>query len=527
MRSRVQATGALAGVLLLSQGAFSRLPPRPGQCSRMRLPTATLHFGMLQLSPFKSTSRTLWRIIALAAALRLGVACLAWAVNGSAAGFHAPDTELYVRGAEQLWRHGEFTIDGDAEILRTPGYSVMLIPGVVLGQVEWVAILLQTALCCVSVFLVYRIGFELTGREDCGLWAAALYAVNPLSVLYCTKILTETLFATATLVVVEGLIRYVREPRWTSICIVGVVLSASVYVRPIAYFLPLLVLALLIAAAIRSGDRGVRFGHAAALAVIVIACVGAWQWRNARLTGYANFSAISDEDVYFQHAAAVVAAQQGITLPASQSQLEAAHEARYPELRFRGTGRPVAERYPILRREGIRVVLGAPMTYAIIHAKGTVRTLLGTGTTQWFRLFGRSSVDRVTLVDSANEGTLLAPMMRLYRRHPWSFAINAALAIWLAAQWLFAGWALLSKRQILMWPTLVVVGVIGYHVALGGGPVGEHRFRHPVMSLICVLAACGIIRTMESERVRRWLRSPHVDSRERSPVCPRPLTAGE
>jgi hypothetical protein len=63
---------------------------------------------------------------------------------------------------------------------------------------------------------------------------------------------------------------------------------------------------------------------------------------------------------------------------------------------------------------------------------------------------------------------------------------------------------------------LLVCG-IAYLVAVGGGPVGYGRFRHPAMPLLAILAAIGL---MQVRGRLRWHR--HVPRAHAASVAPPP-----
>ena len=79
---------------------------------------------------------------------------------------------------------GRYTRDGLPEIFRFPGYPILLMPGPLLGYPEIVAIAFQIMLSCLTVFLVYKIALMLFQRTDIAVFSAALYALEPLSVVY-------------------------------------------------------------------------------------------------------------------------------------------------------------------------------------------------------------------------------------------------------------------------------------------------------------------------------------------------------
>src|SRR6266852_7004003 len=138
----------------------------------------------------------LWYILGVALFVRSFIPIVVHLYSRDITIFHAPDTASYVEPARQLIAHGRFfASDGTPEIIRTPGYPMLLILGLSLDRLELVTIALQILISCFTVYLVYRTADLLFETEGIALLAAALYAVEPLSILYTSILITETLFA--------------------------------------------------------------------------------------------------------------------------------------------------------------------------------------------------------------------------------------------------------------------------------------------------------------------------------------------
>lgn len=112
------------------------------------------------------------------------------------AAFTAPDTRTCGGPATELLHHGTFTTQGRPEVFRTPGYPLLLLPGLGTGQLTAVTIAIQIALSLLTVAGVFALALAVTVTENARAAAAAagVYAVEPLSVEYASLLLTETLF---------------------------------------------------------------------------------------------------------------------------------------------------------------------------------------------------------------------------------------------------------------------------------------------------------------------------------------------
>ena len=150
-------------------------------------------------------------IILLALALRVAFPVLILGLSQDINVFYDNDTIEYIEPARGLITSGQFATKGVPEIERTPGYPLLLIPGIILGHIELVTIALQIVLSCFSVFIIYKIGILLFDTHEIAVLCAALLAVEPLSIMYAGRLYSETLYATVLLIFLYFLIRYLKS----------------------------------------------------------------------------------------------------------------------------------------------------------------------------------------------------------------------------------------------------------------------------------------------------------------------------
>lgn len=442
-------------------------------------------------------------MLAVACGLRVLTPLVALATARPGPLFHEPDTACYLRAAEQLATTGRFATADGPEIVRTPGYPLLLACGVLAERVNAVTIGLQIVLSCISVWLVYRLGLLFDGRRA-GLAAASLLACEPLSVLYASKLLSETLFTTLVTVSIFFAARYHRKLRWLDLLAAAVAVAAAAYVRPIAYYLPpWLVVVWLVLLSRRAEPRRRLAKQLGAFLLISMGLMGLWQWRNLRVAGYPGFSAIADVNLYYYQAVPVLAELEGIP-PAQLSDYQrelgfhdrAAWLRRHPEAR----DWPDARRYALLRTEARRVLRAHPLIAIRLHLSGVAHTLFDSGRNAWVNFFRLLPEN-----EPADAGGLRSPSERLIaalRNKPLVLAIHAALALTLA---IYLGLALaglargVGQRNPL---TLLLAAVLAYFLILSGGPAGYHRFRLPIEPIICLLAGYGWLAIVDAYRRR-------------------------
>lgn len=436
-----------------------------------------------------NTTNVIATILVTALAVRAVLAISAWLVTNDLTVFHSPDTISYLAPAREMLSSGTFTVRGEPELVRTPGYPLLLLPGLWLGQLEGITIALQIALSVVTVAGVFVLANRVLDNERTALVAAALYAIEPLSVVYSVMLLTETLFTALIVWGMAFVVKYIRDSVTPSLVVGTVLLAASAYVRPASYFLPFLLLALLgVSNAVRHNWR--VFPRLAAAAASAIAAVAPWQLRN-RALGFDGMSAITVESVYFYHAAAVRAAHSGRPFREVQAAMGYSNDSLYVELHPEQRGWTPGHRFEFMAADGRREVLQDLPLSARIYLSGSLRVLLDPGAIDLLKLHKLYPASGGLLNTIVTHG-LAKGLAELLRTNAIAIALLALLGLALAGSYAMAlRWLVASKR--LLDPTvMLLVATAVYFIAISGGPAGLNRFRHPVMPFVCVWAAAGL-----------------------------------
>ncbi len=254
-------------------------------------------------------------IILLALALRVAFPVLMLGLSKDVKVFYDNDTIEYIEPARGLIASWQFATKGVPEIERTPGYPLLLIPGIISGHIELATIALQIVLSCFSVFIIYKIGILLFDTHEIAVLCAALLAVEPLSIMYAGRLYSETLYSTVLLIFLYFLIRYLKTGALSDIILSATTLAATAYVRPISYFMPsAITFALFLWTLLRRSQNRKLFLHAAVFFLISMGIIVVWQARNKIETGYSGFSAISDQNLYFYVGGGILAKKDGVKL---------------------------------------------------------------------------------------------------------------------------------------------------------------------------------------------------------------------
>ncbi len=446
-------------------------------------------------------SPNIYSIIALAVLLRSLLPVIGYFHAHTTMIFDDADTHTYVTPARELAAHYRFYSDGSPEIIRTPGYPLLLVPGLLLHHLSLITLAIQVTLSSLTVYLVYLTAKLLFIREHVALVAAIFYAVEPLSILYTSQLLTETLFTTLSTLWLYFFLKYLKSYCLSYLAISAIVLAASVYARPIGYFLPMILAAGLATIALIAphASRCVHIVHAIIFSVITIGLLIPWQLRNKFETGYSGFSGISAVNMYFYLATSVLAVQQQMPFFQEQRQLgylnNKVYFARHPEQ----TSWSLAQRLNFMNSEAHRVLLTNKSTYFWIHLVGIVRVLFDSGATNFLIFFGFYKHGG-GLLGNLNDGGIVRTVRAISLQHPLLFWSNALLFPFELVYLLGAAITIFSRRifePAIITTTLIVV----YYLVISGGPAALGRFKHPAMPIISILAGCGLI------TIGAWLRS--------------------
>lgn len=411
------------------------------------------------------------------------------------------DSRQYVELAGSLVTRRTFALAAGPEVARTPGYPLLLAPGAWLDRwaaagvastlVDAWALALQVLAGAASVLLVHGLARALFECPAAAKRAAWCMALEPLSVLYCGKLLTETLFVTCFLAGLLAIVRFHagRSVAWLPAA--GLAFAAAMFVRPIGYYWPWVAAAWLAWACMRGQHRPMWATAAgAALAAASLAPAFAWQARNSQAADYAGFAAIVDENLLFWQAAGVLAERQEKSLADVQRELgysrDAIYVGRHPEL----TDATRGEIYRAKRREALGILQAAPQMAAWQHVSGILSTLSDPGTNAWLHYFSPPPPERPRI-----EGEVLAwRVLRALKERPTRTLVHVGLCLALVGYWAAAAAGAVRDKTWRRPASWLLLAAAAYLALLSGGPGGYHRLRLPIVPLMAVWAGRALTR---------------------------------
>ena len=445
------------------------------------------------------TSRLTGPLVA-AAAVRFALLAVALTRKGVGS-LITLDTVSYLEPGRNLLLHGRFVIDGVPDLFRTPGYPLFLaitsLPGLPAAAVA------NVILSVFSVILVWRLARAAFRDDRIALGAAWIFAFEPLTILLSVSLMSEPLFLVFVLLSLERVAEFLQQHRLPVLAAGGVWLAAATFVRPVTYYLPVLLAAGLFLVLLRK--PGLRWKAPAVLLISALPWLAAWQARNWIETGYRGFCSITETNLYFWNAGSVLAHIEHKELglvrfelgdPGSiklngQGYLTTAYLSAHPEQ----AGWSQGQRLAFMHSEAIRIIRAHPG----IQFRGCLfaffRVIFDTDARSFDTLVYPGEPKHIA--DGLREQGLVRGALTFAGAYPWIAVEKAVFAIAMLGLYLLAMRGVFCGRleKSCLW---LLLGTSAYFLILAGAIGGtwtDGRYRLPAMPAVCILAAASLRRT--------------------------------
>ena len=446
-------------------------------CARPAPGGPLLHVAMTTPLPRRCD---LWAVLGTALVARAVVPIVAIAFHGIDYLLLTDDSHEYLQLAESLTT-GSFSRNGAAEVLRTPGYPLLVALGVFADHPIGLTIVIQTVLGGVAAVMVYALAQHMAaslGRWDShrvALLAGLLYALDPLSVVHSSFLLSETLFTTLMVAHLFVLSKYFQTGLMRHVALSGVLTAASAFVRPVAQYWPLVVVAvLLLLPAPKQVERPfARFASALVFLMLTLTPLILWAARNANETGYSRFSAAGDYGLY-------------VSLGSSVGAIHRDTAKQRVDMLAERNGWTAAARYDYMRREGVRLIVNQPATYLAVHAKAILQSL--TPAFSMYVEIYRPDYGNANTWRRLFSGTALHP-----RDYLPALPVYLLVGLACATQYVLALAGVRLAFTLRSGLSVMLLASAAYFLIMAGavGDIATARMRHPAMPAICILAALG------------------------------------
>lgn len=379
---------------------------------------------------------------------------------------YTPDSQTYILPATNLVRgNGYVARTGVPEVMRTPGYPVLLAVFAFLGLGFQYVVLLQHLIGVALVWVTTSLALRLSGNRVVGATAGLILCFD-LATLYAANLLLTEILFTAFLVCIFWLayeLPALRRHLFLASVTLGLLGGLSALVRPISVYL-FVALAAYIWIVMR--HRRLR-----TVVIVVISSAllpTAWAFRNYERIGIFTVSPTGSVNLLLYRAAAALAAHdpgdQDVALQRRQAELT---EASCRELQAR-YGRPceqapMGERVALYSRLGQQVVVHNLAGYLIAAGRGGGQMFLGGSRSTFMRLTHASRPVATLAVLAISVPSAILAIVGLFYWHP-----TDRRFFWLASL------------------------TIAYFIVISSGGDGQSRLRVPVMPMYAMLIAGGM-----------------------------------
>jgi hypothetical protein len=416
---------------------------------------------------------------------RISLAALVYARPGLAI---ANDSDRYIPIANGILKGTAYSwnMDRPGELLNTVGYPLFLagvfaVAGAEPGDIALAQLILSGALALSLFFILSRwIGVP------AAFMGSALLALDPLTALWSMTILTETLFAAALSLAAAFVLLWSHQQRRLLLILAGIFVAVASLVKPFALLVaavwtvclllfPARVTVSVAARALDGMQRVLLFG------LPIVLLIAPWFVRNALLWDCATLSSVDRVTMRDYMAAKVLAESEHIDLAEAQAKLQAADPGACPQQTSKYLG----------------IILANPVTYARLHAAGTVPVLIATNFDRWLQYFGADYTvpDLWRPYMDGGWRALWQVLIAQLQESPGAIGLMLGLTTFQLLLYILAAWggvAALRRPELeFKWMVILLVGTMTILV-LAPGQGGHERFRVPVQPMLCMLISYGL-----------------------------------
>ncbi len=400
------------------------------------------------------------------------------------------DVKGYLLLAENLYEHGVFSLSLEEPLMpdsfRAPGYpSFLAALYAVFGS--WLMVLVaQSVVVSVAPALLYLVVRPL--HERAAWWGSIAFALEPIRLFASSVLLSDALFVCLLLGMLLLFIKAVERSSLALVAGVGLLLGAAILVRPIAQFLPLVLLGYL---AFQRVPWRRALPLAAVFLLVCAALVLPWMARN-----HARFGSWSISSVSTYNLAVYNAPEYARYRPSGErAQILEAFAARQAAL-------PQHEQLSLARAGEFSavfwdVVRGSEPDYALFHVFKTIPFFLTDGLRDTVRLFGvelrMPNITSALLSGKVGElgaslrGDWLSVALLVAGSGTWALVL--CLCAWLI-------YLCLRGRADKRW---LFFAALALYFALLTGPVSNARYRLPAEGFLFVGAAATVLMIRKRE----------------------------
>jgi 4-amino-4-deoxy-L-arabinose transferase-like glycosyltransferase len=417
---------------------------------------------------------------------------------------YGSDSVGYVVLADNLITQHVFSSDSSSpfspDTFRTPVYPLMLaFWKIFFGSFVWFP-LLQLFFTIGASFLILKIGEKVFGR-GVGMTAAFLYLIDPTVLFHTAVLMSDTPFVFFILLSLYTLFflpdRF-PEKRMYLFCLSGFLMGFSVVLRPIAMFLPFVLVPFLIWFFYKKETRKRLILGVVLFIIGCGVCVLPWMIRNKSVAGSWGISSVSSFNLFHYYVPEFLGYKQGVNPDVIRLQMQKELPAGISPADAASVSNSAT-----LNSISLRYLHGNIFSYAKFHLVKTLPVFLSSGIKSALVSYNSIVGYPVYSTSNANLTTfILHGEAKSFFVELWKFPITTLEMLFLAGILGLSFLSLFCKKErffiLLFWALIL-------YFSLLTGSVAYSRFRLPVAPFLFLLAtfSATIVWRLASSYVKR------------------------
>jgi hypothetical protein len=337
-----------------------------------------------------------------------------------------------------------------------------------------------------------------------GFLAGCLLAVDFASLLYANTLMTETLFTFLFLVSIYFLVQFLKISSIKFLVWGGLFMGMATLCRPVSLYFPVFVVPFFIFSSFFKRTRLVsHITNGLVFVLIFLLALSPWLIRNTIVSGFPHISSMG-RMLLTDNAAYLEQARSGRNLEEIREEF-----GRELENLVKGKNLSEIEEVKVAHKLGLEKIMKHPILYARVHLTGALPMLVEPGSSEFWRLLGREPRGIPILSTFLTRGPwgVVASVVRDKSLSQICYIVGAMIFLLVIYIALIVGLIDLTlKRKYSV--VILLLGVLGYFL-LAVGPMGNMRYRVPIMPYVMLLAAYGFTRFRRAGRRM----NPFVDAR--------------
>ncbi len=385
-----------------------------------------------------------------------------------------PDSADYLRLSSALIVDHKFGTESEPEIFRVPGYPAFLSAVSLVSDSPVLPCLIQIIFDVGTCFLLWYLTRAFFSKSA-ALVAVGFQSISVVSVIYASKILSDTLFTFCLVLFLSLILKIWKTPEVSigTAILCGIVLSVMAYLRAITLlylYLPIIFLV-----------YRKKLKSALIVTGLTAFLLLPWYTRNMKVASYPHFSSVGAINLYRYNACLLLAHRNGIAFNEQQGRID----AEFADL---NSQRDVAV-YAAQRAK--KIILDDPMRYVFLHLKADINTLLP-ASGQLVTYFG-AKIGGTNTLNKLNSEGIVAAVKHYFHGQWWLLFVLSPTVFVLGTAYLSATFGVVN--QLKQWkaldPFVVLLILSMIYFLLVPGAASHPRFRVPASPFISLFAGVG------------------------------------